>query len=49
MLKARDEAKRKLEEKFKEVYRKIKENKEHTVAVGRKFNENLKSYEKDFN
>ena len=45
MMRLRNEAKRLLEEKFKDVYQKIKDNKQHTIDEGKKVNESLKAYQ----
>jgi len=45
MMDLRNEAKRQLELKFKDVYQKIKDNKQHTIDEGKKVNESLKSYQ----
>ena len=44
-MRLRNEAKRLLEEKFKDVYQKIKDNKQHTIDEGKKVNESLKAYQ----
>ena len=44
MMRLRNEAKRLLELKFKDVYQKIKDNKQHTIDEGKKVNESLKAY-----
>jgi hypothetical protein len=44
MMRARDEAKRKLEEKFNDVYTKIKDNKDYTIREGKRVNEGLKQF-----
>jgi len=49
MLRAREEARRKLEEKFKNVYDNIKENKDFMISTGKEFNEKLKVYQNEFN
>ena len=45
IMRLRNEAKRLLEEKFKDVYQKIKDNKQHTIDEGKKVNESLKAYQ----
>ena len=42
MLEAREEAKRRLEEKFKAVYKRIKDNRDFTIREGQKVNMRLK-------
>jgi hypothetical protein len=42
MLKARAEAKRLLEEKFRDVYTRIKDNRDFTISEGQKVNQRLK-------
>ncbi len=44
MMRLRNEAKRLLEEKFKDVYQKIRDNKQHTINEGKKVNESLIAY-----
>ena len=46
MIKAREEARRKLEERFKDVYTRIKNNKDYMIETGKEFNEKLKVYQK---
>ena len=48
MMRLRNEAKRLLEEKFKDVYQKIKDNKQHTIDEGKKVNESLKAYQEKY-
>jgi hypothetical protein len=48
MMRLRDEAKRRLEEKFRDVYQKIKDNKQHTIDEGKKVNESLKAYQEKY-
>ena len=48
MMRLRNEAKRLLEEKFKLVYQKIKDNKQHTIDEGKKVNESLKAYQEKY-
>mgnify|MGYP000922222648 CR=1 FL=1 len=48
MMRLRNEAKRLLEEKFKDVYQKIKDNKQHTINEGKKVNESLKAYQEKY-
>ena len=45
MMRLRDEAKRKLEERFRDVYQRIKDNRQYTIDEGKKVNEELKSYQ----
>ena len=45
MMRLRNEAKRQLELKFKDVYQKIRDNKQHTIDEGKKVNESLKAYQ----
>ena len=45
MMRLRNEAKRLLELKFKDVYQKIKDNKQYTIDEGKKVNESLKAYQ----
>lgn len=49
MLRAREEARRKLEEKFKDVYDRIKTNKDYMISTGKDFNEKLKVYQSEYN
>jgi len=44
MMTKRNEEKRKLELKFKDVYQKIKDIKQYTVDEGKKVNDSLKAY-----
>ena len=48
MMELRNEAKRQLELKFKDVYQKIKDNKQHTIDEGKKVNESLKAYQQKY-
>ena len=48
MMRLRNEAKRLLEEKFKDVYQKIRDNKQHTIDEGKKVNESLKAYQEKY-
>ena len=48
MMRLRNEAKRLLEEKFKDVYQKIKDNKQHTIDEGKKVNVSLKAYQEKY-
>ena len=48
MMRMRNEAKKRLEEKFKDVYQKIKDNKQHTINEGKKVNEKLKIFQDKF-
>ena len=48
MMRLRNEARRILEEKFKDVYQKIKDNKQHTINEGKKVNESLKAYQEKY-
>ena len=48
MMALRNEAKRQLELKFKDVYQKIKDNKQHTIDEGKKVNESLKAYQEKY-
>ena len=48
MMALRNEAKRQLEIKFKDVYQKIKDNKQHTIDEGKKVNESLKAYQEKY-
>ena len=48
MMRMRNEAKKRLEEKFKDVYLKIKENKQHTINEGKKVNASLKAFQEKF-
>ena len=48
MMRLRNEAKRLLELKFKDVYQKIKDNKQHTIDEGKKVNESLKAYQEKY-
>ena len=45
MMIIRNEAKRKLELKFKDVYQKIKDIKQYTAEEGKKVNESLQAYQ----
>ena len=45
MMRLRNEAKRQIELKFKDVYQKIRDNKQHTIDEGKKVNESLKAYQ----
>lgn len=49
MLLAREEAKRRLEKKFQDVYDRIKENRDFTIREGQKVNQRLKEGEERFN
>ena len=44
MIKARDEQRRRIEEEFRKIYAKIKENKDIVIREGQKINEDLKKY-----
>lgn len=46
MLRAREEARRKLEERFRDVYARIKANKDYMIESGKEFNEKLKVYQR---
>ena len=48
LMRLRDEARRILEEKFRDVYQKIKDNKQHTIDEGKKVNESLKAYQEKY-
>lgn len=48
MMRVRNEAKRQLELKFKDVYQKIKDVRQYTADEGQKVNENLKNYQIKF-
>ena len=48
MMALRNEAKRLLEIKFKDVYQKIRDNKQHTIDEGKKVNESLKTYQEKY-
>eukprot|EP00347_Sterkiella_histriomuscorum_P007515 403348623 len=48
MMRMRNEAKKRLEEQFKDVYQKIKDNKQHTINEGRKVNDSLKQFQDKF-
>lgn len=44
MIKARDESRRRIEEEFRRIYAKIKENKDIVLREGLRINEDLKVY-----
>jgi len=48
MMRLRDEAKKKLEEKFRDVYQKIKDNKQYTIDEGKKVNRSLQTYQEKY-
>eukprot|EP00824_Muranothrix_gubernata_P007478 TRINITY_DN19536_c0_g1_i1.p1 TRINITY_DN19536_c0_g1~~TRINITY_DN19536_c0_g1_i1.p1 ORF type:complete len:267 (-),score=87.26 TRINITY_DN19536_c0_g1_i1:20-820(-) len=48
MIRAREEAKKQLEAKFQDVYRKIQTNKEFTIAEGKRVNDTLKAFQSKF-
>jgi len=48
MKKAREEAKRQLDARFKDVYDKIQDNKDYTIAEGKRVNETLKAFQQTF-
>lgn len=48
MKKAREEAKRQLDARFKDVYDKIQDNKDYTIAEGKRVNETLKTFQQTF-
>ena len=49
MLKAREIARKKLEQKFQDVYNRIKDNKDFMIASGQDINKKLKAYQEEFN
>jgi len=48
MIKARDQSKKQLEDRFKDVFNKIEENKQFTVAEGNHVMETLTGFQKKF-
>lgn len=49
MLKAREIARKKLEQKFKDVYSRITDNKNFMISSGKEFNQKLQKYQNQFN
>ena len=48
MMRMRDEARRRLEERFNGVYARIKANKDHTIQEGKRVNDGLKQFQSKF-
>jgi hypothetical protein len=48
MMRLRNDAKRRLELQFKDVYQKIKDNKQYTIDEGKKINDQLKQFQDDY-
>jgi hypothetical protein len=48
MIRAREEAKKQLEAKFEDVYRKVQANHDFTVAEGKRVNDTLKAFQLKF-
>ena len=48
MMRLRNDAKRRLELQFKDVYQKIKDNKQYTIDEGKKVNDQLKQFQDEY-
>jgi len=48
MIRAREEAKKQLDAKFEDVYRKLQANKDFTIAEGKRVNDTLKAFQLKF-
>ncbi len=48
MIRAREEAKKQLDAKFEDVYRKLQANRDFTVAEGKRVNDTLKAFQLKF-
>lgn len=48
MIRAREEARRQLEEKFEIVHKRLQENREFTIAEGKRVNDTLKAFQIKF-